>query len=115
MDDRAAEYLCEQNLLMINADFVVFTDMADRWCSAYAAVPGSAPAIKEVVQEWFEQQLIEAVMSALALRATGTWALPELEQLWSETAFTSAVLLRWHIDQSIKRNLGMQLGSLRGV
>lgn len=113
LDDRAAKFLLQQNRLLINADFRVFTDMVERWTQAYAHVPGAHATVKEVVHEWFEQQLIETVMSAQALKKTGTWSLQELEQLWSEEALTAAVLPRWHIDQSIKRNLGHRLGSLK--
>lgn len=113
LDDRAAKFLIQQNLLMINADFRVFVDMVDRWSAAYSQVPGAAATVREVVHEWFEQQLIEAVMSAQALKKTGKWSLQELEALWSEEALTAAVLPRWHIDQSIKRSLGVKLGSLK--
>lgn len=115
LDDRAAKFLIQQNLLMINADFRVFTDMVERWVRAYAHVPGSPGAVKEVVHEWFEQQLIETVMSAQALKSTGKWSLQELERLWDEEALTAVVLPRWHIDQSIKRNLGHRLGSLKAA
>jgi len=115
LDDRAAKYLLQQNLLMINADFRVFTDMVDRWTQAYAHIPGARATVREVVHEWFEQQLIEAVMSAQALKSTGKWSFQELEALWSEEALTAAVLPRWHIDQSIKRNLGHRLGSLKAA
>lgn len=113
LQNRAAKFLLQQNLLMINADFRVFTDMVDRWTDAYRNVPGARMSVKEVVHEWFEQQLVEAVMSARALKSTGKWSLEELESLWSESALTAAVLPRWHIDQSIKRNLGVRLGSLK--
>jgi len=113
LDDRAARFLLPQNTLLINADFRVFTDMIDRWAANYQQVPGALASVKEVVHEWFEQQLIEAVMSAQALRNTGKWSMQELEKLWSEEALTAAVLPRWHIDQSIKRVLGQRLGSLR--
>jgi hypothetical protein len=115
LDDRAAKFLLQQNTLLINADFRVFTDMIDRWTHAYQHLPGAKSTVKEVVHEWFEQQLIEAVMSAQALKSTGKWSLQELEELWSEEALTAAVLPRWHIDQSIKRNLGQRLGSLRAA
>lgn len=115
LDDRAAKFLLQQNLLMINGDFRVFTDMVDRWKDAYAHVAGSKESIREVVHEWFEQQLVETVMSALALKGTGKWSLQELEQLWSEEALTAAVLPRWHVDQSIKRTLGQRLGSLKAA
>lgn len=71
--------------------------------------------MKEVVHEWFEQQLTETVMSAQSLKNTGKWSLQELESIWSESALTAAVLPRWHIDQSIKRNLGHRLGTLRAA
>ncbi|WP_299795125.1 hypothetical protein [Ramlibacter sp.] len=113
MEDRAGKYLRDQNLLIINSDFRVFTEMSDRWELAYAATAGAGPVVKEVVQEWFEQQLIEAVMGAHALKQTGGWSVPEAEELWDESALTAAVLPRWHVDQTIKRTLGMRLGSLR--
>jgi hypothetical protein len=101
--------------LIINADFRVFTDMVERWSATYAHVPGAEGTVKEVVHEWFEQQLIETVMSAQALKNTGKWSLQELESIWSEAALTAAVLPRWHIDQSIRRNLGHRLGSLKAA
>jgi hypothetical protein len=113
LEDRAARFLLGQNTLLINGDFRVFTDMVERWAQNYQQVPGARAAVQEVVHEWFEQQLIEAVMSAQALRNTGKWSMQELEKLWSEEALTVAVLPRWHIDQSIKRVLGQRLGSLR--
>ncbi len=115
LDDRAAKFLLQQNRLLINSDFRVFTDMIERWTRAYAHVPGVQGTVEEVVHEWFEQQLIEAVMSAQALKSTGKWSLQELESLWSEEALTATVLPRWHIDQSIKRNLGVRLGSLKAA
>lgn len=115
LDDRAAKFLLQQNLLLINADFRVFTDMVDRWAQAYSHVPGAPATIKDVVHEWFEQQLVETVMSAQSLKRTGKWSSEELEELWSEAALTSAVLPRWHIDQSIRRNLGHRLGSLKSA
>lgn len=35
LDDRAAKYLAEENMIQANADFRVFTDMADYWCVQY--------------------------------------------------------------------------------
>jgi hypothetical protein len=110
LDDRAANFSPQQNLLQINGDFRVFVDMVDRWTLAYKHVPGADEVVTSVVREWFTQQLIEAVMSAMALKSTGKWSMTELEKLWSEEALTAAVLPRWHIDQNIKRTLGQKLG-----
>ena len=112
LEDRAARYLPDQNLLLINGDFRAFTDMADRWVDRYSNVPGCRSIVSDVTREWFEQQLIETVMSALALKQGGKWSMSELAQLWDETALTAAVLPRYHIDLSIKRVLGQRIGKV---
>jgi hypothetical protein len=112
LEDRAARYLADQNKLLINGDFRAFADMIDRWVERYGHVPGSQVAIQDVVREWFEQQLIETVMSALALKQNGKWSMQELGDLWSETALTAAILPRYHIDMNIKRVLGQRLGRI---
>lgn len=112
LEDRAARYLPDQHKLLINGDFRAFTDMVERWENKYSGVSGARSVIIQVVREWFEQQLIETVMSALALKQGGKWSLSELTDLWGETALTAAVLPRYHIDVNIKRNLGQKLGKL---
>lgn len=116
MEDRAANYILNSNLIKINADFRVVTDMVERWELRYSSVPGAggpSGAIEQVVREWFEQQLIETVMSAHALRRGGKWSTEEVSKLWDENALTAAVLPRYHIDVSIKRTLGQKLGTLK--
>lgn len=112
LEDRAAKFLPEQNLLLINGDFRAFTDMTDRWSDRYSSVPGCRGAVEDTVREWFEQQLVETVMSALALKQGGKWSMEELAALWSETSLTAAVLPRYHIDMNIKRVLGQRLGRM---
>ena len=113
LEDRAARFLPDQNLLLINGDFRVFTDMTDRWAKKYLQVPGARPAIEQVVREWFEQQLVETVMGAMALRQSGQWTLDELTRLWNEESLTAAVLPRFHLDFAINRGLGTKLGTLK--
>lgn len=113
LEDRAAKYLPEQNLLQINADFRVFTDMIGRWCAAYANVPGAHGTVEEVVQEWFEQALVETVLGAQSLQGSPQWTIEDIGKLWSEEALSAAVLQRYHIDVNVKRTLGSKLGTLR--
>lgn len=113
MEDRAAKFLPDQNRLLINGDFRVFTDMIDRWTKRYVHAPAARQTVSNVVREWFEQQLVEAILGALALRQTGRWTLQELEKLWAEEALTAAVMPRYHIDISIRRALGSKLGTLK--
>jgi hypothetical protein len=112
MDDRAARYLPEQNKLIVNGDFRVFTDMRERWEKRYEHVPGAKTTVNHVVREWFTQQLMETIMSALALKHGGKWSTQETELLWDEASLTAAVLPRYHIDVNIKRALGQKLGKL---
>jgi len=112
-EDRAARYLPDQNLLLINGDFRVFTDMVDRWTKKYSHVPGAKPVIEQITREWFEQQLVETIMGAMALRQSGQWTLDELKRLWNEESLTAAVLPRYHVDFAINRALGNKLGTLK--
>lgn len=70
--------------------------------------------VTEVAQEWFEQSLVEAVLSSNALRDAQHWSIDDVRQLLSEEGLTAVVLPRWHIEQSIKRALGSTFGALRG-
>ncbi|MGK5081540.1 hypothetical protein [Janthinobacterium sp. HLX7-2] len=56
------------------------------------------PIVEEVVHEWFQQQLVETVMSASALKQGGRWSSQEIEKLWDDTALTAAILPRYHVE-----------------
>lgn len=113
LEDRAAKYLPQQDLIMANADFRVFNDMIDRWCSKYKHVPGAKDVVRDVVQEWFEQQLVEAILGAQALRDARQWTFEDMQSLWSQESLTAAVLPRYHVDVAVKRALGAKLGTLK--
>ena len=113
LEDRAAKFMPDQNLLQINADFRVFTDMVDRWCEAYGDVPGARPTVEEVVHEWFEQALVETVIGTQALQGSPQWTMEDIGDAWSEEALTAAVLQRYHVDVNVRRALGAKLGSLK--
>jgi hypothetical protein len=113
LEDRAAKYLPQVNQIIINADFRVFKDMTERWATRYEDVPGAEKVADVVVREWFEQQLIEAVMGVMALRGSTEWSLAHLESAWSEEALTAAVMPRYHLDVAVKRAMGAKLGSLK--
>jgi hypothetical protein len=113
LEDRAAKYLADQNRILINADFRVFTDMIDRWHERYYEVRGARSHIEQVVQEWFEQALIETVLGVQALSGSQEWTSENIAGAWSEEALTAAVMQRYHIDNNVKRVLGAQLGSLK--
>lgn len=116
LEDRAAKYLVEENLLLINADFRVFRDMLDRWVKLYesAGVTSGVQAVAEdAVREWFEQALIESVIGVQSLRGSQEWSVEDIAKSLSQEALTTAVMQRYHVDNSIRRALGSKLGSLK--
>jgi hypothetical protein len=113
LDDRAARYIVQDNLVQANGDFRVFTDMVERWCKEYKHVTGARAVVEQVVREWFEQQLTETVIGLQTLRDAKHWTVDDHAKAWSEEALTAAVMPRWHIDVSVKRSLGAKLGSLK--
>ncbi len=116
LEDRAAKYLVEENLLLINADFRVFRDMVDRWVKLYEAAgvtAGVQPAAEDAVREWFEQALIESVIGMQSMRGSQEWSVEDIAKSLSQEALTTAVMQRYHVDNSIRRALGSKLGSLK--
>jgi hypothetical protein len=113
IEDRAAKYLPEQHLLLINGDFRVFIDMINRWTTAYENTPGVEATVRDVVREWFEQSLVETVMGVQSLKGSPEWDFSMLKKAWSEEALTAAVMPRYHTDVAIKRSLGAKLGTLK--
>jgi hypothetical protein len=113
LEDRAAKFLPQQNMILANGDFRVFTDMIERWCRQYSHVPGARETVQDIVREWFEQQLTETVMGVQALRDALQWSVQDIEKSWSEEALTAAVMPRYHIDIAVKRALGAKLGTLK--
>jgi hypothetical protein len=96
LDDRAAEFLPQDNLLQANAGCPVFTDMYDYWCDEYS-VPHGNQAIVEVVHEWFEQGLVETVIGCQALQRERRWSPNDVDNVLSEEALTTAVMQRYRM------------------
>jgi hypothetical protein len=115
LEDRAARFLLDQNLLLINADFRVFKDMITRWHKEFGGGDTVKNTVQEVVRTWFEQALVETVMGVQALQASKEWAQQQIQAALSEEALTAAVMQRYHVNNSIKRELGAKLGKLQAA
>lgn len=112
IEDRAAKFLREDNLIKINADFRGFTDMIDYWCDERGVEHGHK-AIGDIVHEWFEQALVETVMGCQDLQGAQHWDPDELDRALSEESLTAAVMQRYHVANAIKRTIGARMGSFR--
>ena len=112
LEDRAATFIRESNLIQANADFRVFTDMVDYWCHEYDVEPGNK-SIADAVHEWFEQALIETVIGCQSLQDEQRWSPDDIHTALSDEALTAAVMQRYHVANAVKRTLGARLGSLK--
>ncbi len=110
LEDQAARYHVERHELTINADFRVFADMMSRWERRYQGVPGAHGTIAALVREWFEQALVEVVLSARSFGRSPHWDSNDLAALLSPAALTAAVLPRQLVDAQIKKRLAQKLG-----
>jgi hypothetical protein len=113
MEDRAAKYFQDQNLLHINADFSVFVDMISFFRKEFRDVPSGTELIVDVVRSWFEQALVETVIGVQGLMNRKDWTPANIESALSQEALTTSVMQRYHVLNSVKRELGSKLGSLK--
>jgi len=113
IEDRAAKFLPDQNLLLVNADFRVFDDMIGFFEKQFADVQGVTDLARETVRAWFEQTLVETVIGVQGLINSKEWSQSEIDVALSEEALTSAVMQRYHVHFAVKRELASRLGSRR--
>jgi hypothetical protein len=109
LEDRAAMYIETENKILANEDFRVFLDFITEVGTRYPGAPGND--VKDLVQEWFEQQLIEAVLGVQTLKGSPVWNPDQLEQALSPEALTTAVMPRYNTMRQITRSLGARFGS----
>jgi len=110
MEDRVAQFLPGENLLLINADFRVYNDLIDRWAREFEGQAAAREVCQDVVRGWFEQTLIEAVIGIQALKDSKEWSITQIQSALSEESLTMAVMPRYHINFSVKRDIGSKLG-----
>jgi hypothetical protein len=117
IEDKAGRYLEEQHVLKINADFRVFTDMIDHWVDTYSKEHGAIAGLREIVRDsvhsWYEQALTETIIGLQALRGSKEWPTNHLQDALSESALSAVVMQRYHPFNSIKRELGTKIASLK--
>jgi hypothetical protein len=115
IEDRAARFVTERNTLLINADFRVFTDMIEYWRKELGQRTEVRSVVIDAVRAWFEQELVETVIGIRVFEASKEWSSDHIKVALSEEALTAAVVSRYHVHNSIKRELGTKLGRLKAA
>ena len=112
LEDRAAAYLPEQNLLQINRDFSVFADTIAYCSRGLSSDPGVQKVIRDTVHSWYEQALVESVLGMRALRNGKEWSDRDIEKALSSESLTAAVMQHYHIIASTRESLRRTLRGL---
>jgi hypothetical protein len=115
LDDRAAKFLLDQNRLIINGDFRVFIDMVERFKRELGGSAAVNDIITASVRTWFQQMLMETVIGIQALQKSKEWTNNDIAAATSEEALTAAVMPRYHVYTSVKRELGSKLGKIQAA
>jgi hypothetical protein len=115
LEDRAAKFLLDQNQLIINGDFRVFTDMISKWKRELGEDAPVNEIVTKAVRHWFQQALEETVIGIQALQKSREWTDEDIAKATSEEALTAAVMQRYHVYNSVKRELGSKLGKLQAA
>lgn len=113
IEDRGAKYLGDQNLLLINSDFRVFSDMTEFFVKQFGDRAELIEIVTDAVRQWFEQALVETIIGVQALKDSKEWTKEDLEKAVSQEALTSAVMQRYHVKVAVSKELGLKLGSRR--
>jgi hypothetical protein len=112
LEDRAARYLPDQNRLMVNGDFRVFSDMVKKFLGDLGGNESLRPSVQDAVEQWFEMALVETVIGVQALKNAREWDPQDIAKALSEESLTAAVMPRYHVHNAVKRHLGSKLGKM---
>jgi hypothetical protein len=115
IEDRAARFVMETNTLLINADFRVFTDMIDFCAREYGKGADISALATKAVRNWFQQALEETIIGVKTLQKSREWSEADIAKATSEEALTAAVMQRYHVYNSVKRELGSKLGKMQAA
>jgi hypothetical protein len=114
LEDRAAKFFLDQNTLIINGDFRVFTDMIAKFNRDLSGA-AVGEIVTKAVRNWFQQALEETVIGIRALQKSKEWTDEDILKATSEEALTAVVMQRYHVYNSVRRELGSKLGKMQAA
>jgi len=114
LEDLAAEIVGDAltgEIVKANRDFRGYRDLVSFFAKEFN--PAGDPAIErkivEYVEEWLTSQLVEAVMTVRNLVTGTTWNPNDIDRALSPHALTTAMMVRYHIVEKVKRSLSTDL------
>ena len=115
LEDRAAQYIRQQNRLLINRDFRGFTSIIDSVLAEKGEnKPGAKAAIEEVAKLHYQVSICETIIRVQMLKKGGkTWKQEEIDGALSEVALTAAVMSHKLLHDRISHSVGHKLGAVK--
>ena len=109
LEDRAAQYLPDQNLILANTDFRGYQRVMEVLAAEY---PHAEPSqVKQIVESWTSLQLTEAVLGVISLQGSPEWSSSQdRSAALSTEALTAVVMARYASISQMKRQLGSIVG-----
>ena len=115
IEDRAACFLSDQNILQINDDFAVLNDLITYCCKGAADFPSARDFVATLARAWFEQSLVEAVIGVRAMCNRKDWSDRDIEKALSPEALTAAAMQKYHVVTCTRDDLVRRLPGLPRV
>jgi hypothetical protein len=105
IEDRAAKYIPESNMILINADFRGFRSLESYWLSQCVQSDAAAEQIRAVIQGEVAFILVEAVAAILLLKKDKSWDSQSIRDALSDEALTTVSLQRMRVDALVHKRL----------
>lgn len=114
LEDRAAEYLPSKDVLIINGDFRIYSDLLDQLKSEKGAGDlAREKAIEYYVMREYKFTLLEATMRTKLLNDNPHWSRPEIEdKCLSPEGLTESVMSNYHLHYMLHQNIGRWLSAV---
>jgi hypothetical protein len=114
LEDRAAEYLPGKDVLIINGDFRIYSDLLDQLKSEKGGGdPAREKAIEYYVMREYKFTLLEATMRTKLLNDNPHWSRPEIEdKCLSPEGLTESVMSNYHLHYMLHQNIGRWLSAV---
>lgn len=113
LEGHAGEYIPGQNLLKINGDFPPLLKLIDTWKKEYKNIPHAHAEIRNIVQHWHEQVLVEAVIRLRQYAEQNPWRRDLTDQALSVMSLTAAAMPVYLMNQELKQTLAHRIRSLK--
>jgi len=114
LEDRAAEYLPGNDVLNINGDFRVYTDLLEKMKHQKGAGdPSRERAIETFVKKEYTFSLLEATMRTKLLNDNPNWSRKDIEEkCLSPEGLTESVMSNYHLHFMLHQNMGRWISSI---